>query len=63
MPPVRIHQITILQDHLLLVFHTNSIGWQFRVTNLAGEIFGMELPYETADAAERVARNVIDFRR
>ncbi|HEY9849354.1 MAG TPA: hypothetical protein V6D28_07840 [Leptolyngbyaceae cyanobacterium] len=63
MPPIRIHQITIFQDHLLLVFHTNSTGWQFRVTNPAGEIFGMELPYETADAAERVARNVIDYRR
>lgn len=62
MPIACIHQITILQGHLLLVFRTNSTGWQFRVTNSAGKVFGMELHYDTADAAERVGRNLIDFR-
>ncbi|MBD2181265.1 hypothetical protein H6S82_22680 [Planktothrix sp. FACHB-1355] len=62
MPIVRIHQIVVLQEYLLLVFHTNSTGWQFRVTNSTGKVFGMQLAYETPDAAERVGRNWIDYR-
>ncbi|HEY9651595.1 MAG TPA: hypothetical protein V6C95_13085 [Coleofasciculaceae cyanobacterium] len=62
MSPARIHLLTNFQGYLLLVFHTNSQGWQFRVTNPTGEVFGMRLPYDSADAAERVGRNWIDFR-
>lgn len=62
MSTVRIHELTVFQGYLLLVFYTNSTGWQFRVTNQAGEIFGMQLPYDTANAAERVGRNWIDYR-
>lgn len=58
---VRIHLLTSCKGYLLLVFHTSSMGWQFRITNLAGEVFGMQLPYESADAAERVGRNWIDL--
>lgn len=61
MPPVRIHLLTTFKDSLLLVFHTNSTGWQFRVTNQEGKVFGMQLPYDSANAAERVGRNWIDF--
>ena len=63
MPTVSIHQMTIFQDHLLLVFYTNSYGWEFRVTNPTGEIFGMQLPYDSPNIAERVGRNWIDSRR
>lgn len=61
MPPVRIHLLTTVKDSLLLVFHTNSTGWQFRVTNPTGKVFGMQLPYDSANLAERVGRNWIDF--
>ena len=60
MPLARIHLITIFQGYLLLVFHTHSQGWQFRVANSAGLVFGMQLPYDSAAAAERVGRNWID---
>ncbi|HAG85128.1 MAG TPA: hypothetical protein DD379_18210 [Cyanobacteria bacterium UBA11162] len=60
---IHIHLFTILQDYLLLVFHTDSQCWQFRVTNSTGEIFGMALPYDSAEAAERVGRNWIDSKR
>ncbi|HBB34451.1 MAG TPA: hypothetical protein DDZ80_27730 [Cyanobacteria bacterium UBA8803] len=62
MPLIHIHLLTIFQDYLLLVFHTESHCWQFRVTTPAGEVFGMQLPYDSPDVAERVARNWIDFR-
>jgi hypothetical protein len=62
-PPItHIRIFTAYRGYLLTVFFTKLHCWQFRVTTLTGDVFGMQLPYDSADVAERVGRNWIDFR-
>jgi hypothetical protein len=45
------HLLGIEGDRLLLVFHTNRRGYEFRIAAPTGEIFGDTSIFYTADAA------------
>ncbi len=53
------YQIIGIQGVTLLVFHTESHCWQFRVITASGAVFGEQKLYYTPEAAEKAGRDWI----
>lgn len=52
MTPITIHSFTYVAGLVLVVFQ-DSEGYRFEVINVAGQVFGRDITFPSAEAAER----------
>ncbi len=56
---INVHLVVIINNITLLVFHTESDCWEFRLISAGGEVFGQQRIYYSPEAAEKAGREWI----
>ncbi|MGH2413790.1 MAG: hypothetical protein ACRDEA_08905 [Microcystaceae cyanobacterium] len=57
-PPVRIYTLISYHQHILLVFYEPK-GYQFRIVNSQGEVFGQSDIFYSEEATQQEGRKVL----
>ena len=56
---MKIDQLVKINDCLLCVFHTESLGWQYSILFYDSSFYFPNESYQSADAAYRIGRAAI----
>nr|ADN18345.1 hypothetical protein Cyan7822_6590 [Gloeothece verrucosa PCC 7822] len=61
-PKFKVCEVLSIEQKILMVFHTPSYGYQFRILNSDGSVEGTQELYPTFERAIKIARQSLTSR-